>query len=332
MKKIGFYTVVGLLLWSCEQTLIKDEGTTNPQAVFDDLWQTMHDKYALFDYKHIDWDSLRGVYRPQMQNAHTEKGEFEILSSLLSELQDGHVNLYSPFATWGWSIPSIENLSFTSINRNYAKRGYQVNGGLIHGWLGDGSGIAYIRIEHFNQPIGGIDEVLKKYAQSKGVILDVRDNGGGLIKNAQKLSDRFADKRRLVLKQFYKKGPGHTDFTKGYEVYTRPWGSFYYDKPIVLLSNRRCYSATSYFCVLMKALPRVTMVGDKTGGGSGIPIDYILVNGWRIRFPASYATDAEGVNFESGVPPDLWIETETDKWQQGADPYMATAKKIILGP
>lgn len=325
MKKIYRYIAVCLFLWSCEQALIDDEKTTDPQAVFDDLWQTIRDKYAFFTYRHIDWDALRSIYRPQMQNAHAEKAEFEILGRLLSELQDGHVNLYSPFGTWEWVIDPGKGFNFGAIDRDYPGGSYQVSGGLMHKRLADD--IGYIYIHSFNKPVDGIEEVLQKYEKSKGLILDVRDNGGGLIKNAKILGDRFAKKRQLVLRQFYKNGPGYTDFTKGYEVYTKPWGRFYYDKPIVLLTNRRSYSATSYFCVLMKALPNVTMLGDSTGGGSGIPIDYILVNGWRLRFPASYTTDAEGLNFESGVPPDIRIEPHIGA---GVDPYLAEAKKIIL--
>ena len=55
----------------------------------------------------------------------------------------------------------------------------------------------------------------------------------------------------------------------------------------MLLINRHSYSATNDFVNAMRYFPNVTLVGDKTGGGSGLPFSSELPNGWGVRFSAS---------------------------------------------
>lgn len=323
-----------LLLCACENALMRNEKSTDPRVVFEDLWQTLDKKYSFFTYKNINWDSLHEVYRPKIEAVQTEKAEFEVLSQLLDELKDGHVNLHSPFATSAnvdWYCHAPENFKPLMVRQYLGKPIYK-NGGITNSWIGNQ--IAYLYIPSFEDPLNAIDTLFDRYENSIGMIVDVRNNGGGFVESAQRLGNRFAKTRRLVLKEFFKKGPGHDDFTRAHEIHTQPWGK-YYDKPVVVLTNRRCYSATSYFCVLMKALPRVTMLGNTTGGGSGIPMDYTLVNNWKVNFPASYSTDAKGFNFEYGVPPDITMNLKRtgekdDPTHRVVNSYIEEAIKIIL--
>ena len=65
----------------------------------------------------------------------------------------------------------------------------------------------------------------------------------------------------------------------------------------------------------MKNLPNVRIVGDTTGGGSGLPFTYDLPNGWAVRMSASEITDANGTVTEFGVEPSPGCKvdiTETD--------------------
>lgn len=329
MRRIAI-TIIGLLLlYGCENALIKDERTTDPKAVFEDLWQTLDAKYAFFAYKHIHWDELHEEYRERMATVHSQEGTFRVLSDLLYELRDGHVNLYSPFgiaANDSWCTQHTENFRPKVVAHYYLGKAALPKKGIAHRWIGDG--IAYLYVPSFDDPLEEIEQVIDEYKDSKGIVLDVRDNLGGFISSAQKLCNRFAKTRHLAIKEFYKKGPGHDDFTEAKLIYTQPWGKFYYEKPIVLLTNCGCYSAASYFCVLMKTLKNVTVIGDTTGGGSGIPMDYILLNGWKLNFPASYSTDADGFNFEYGVPPDKVLEL--DRGEAQTDSYIEYARRFIL--
>ena len=62
----------------------------------------------------------------------------------------------------------------------------------------------------------------------------------------------------------------------------------------------------------MKSLDQVTIVGDTTGGGCGLPFTSELPNGWRVRFSSCPIMDAQGRLTEFGVAPDLRIDMNED--------------------
>ena len=83
----------------------------------------------------------------------------------------------------------------------------------------------------------------------------------------------------------------------------------------MLLINRHSYSATNDFVNAMRYFPNVTLVGDKTGGGSGLPFSSELPNGWGVRFSASPHLDADKQHIEFGIDPDEKVDIETvGKW------------------
>ena len=64
---------------------------------------------------------------------------------------------------------------------------------------------------------GNLDYVLYELASSDGLIIDVRDNGGGLLTNVETLVARFIDKRTYAGAILHKTGPGHYDFSEPYD-------------------------------------------------------------------------------------------------------------------
>lgn len=62
----------------------------------------------------------------------------------------------------------------------------------------------------------------------------------------------------------------------------------------------------------MKSLDQVTIVGDTTGGGCGLPFTSELPNGWRVRFSSCPIMDAQGQLTEFGVAPDVRIDMNPD--------------------
>ena len=62
----------------------------------------------------------------------------------------------------------------------------------------------------------------------------------------------------------------------------------------------------------MKQLPLVTIIGDKTGGGSGLPFSSEIPNGWSIRFSASPMFDPQMNQLEFGIDPDLKVDMSSE--------------------
>ena len=251
---------------------------------------------------------------------------------MLNELRDGHVNLVSKdrvsqYRRWYDSYP--RNFS-DSIQSVYLGKDYYTASGLKYCILEDN--IAYIYCGSFEYSLGSgnLDQILQALAPCNGLILDVRNNGGGVLTTADKLAGRFTNERLLVGYISYKEGPEHQHFSKPQPIYLEPSTSnVRWQKKTVVLTNRRSYSATNDFVNKMRYLPNVTIVGDKTGGGSGLPFTSELPNGWSVRFSASPIYDVDMQHLEFGINPDVKVDITSEDYNRNVDTIIETARDII---
>ena len=79
----------------------------------------------------------------------------------------------------------------------------------------------------------------------------------------------------------------------------------------------------------MRQCPQVTVVGDRTGGGSGLPFSSELPSGWSVRFSACPMFDSEMNQIEFGIAPDLYCSLTEYDVQRGVDTLIETAREII---
>ncbi len=248
---------------------------------------------------------------------------------MLFELRDGHVNLTtannrSRNHTWRQDFPDNFNPNFTS--RHYLGRDYYATGSLPNQILPDS--IGYMTYRSFSAPVSDadLDFVLERFDKMRGIIFDVRDNGGGSMATIFRIMSRFVDKKTAVGYFWQKNGRNHNDFGKRVEFFIEPKrGKRPFLKPVMLLTNRGCYSATNFFAGFMSQLPQVTLIGDRTGGGGGLPISADLPNGWQYRFSATYTTLLDGFNIEHGVAPDLEVATGAAEELQNKDAIIERA-------
>lgn len=91
-------------------------------------------------------------------------------------------------------------------------------------------------------------------------------------------------------------------------------GIYYYDKPVYILMNERCFSAASVFASVLNGLPNVTLVGQNTDGSSGRSQKYYLPNsGIRIKISTMISFQRNGKTLDgNGTKPDIEIEPEQD--------------------
>ena len=175
---------------------------------------------------------------------------------------------------------------------------------------------------------GNLDLILSYLSTADGLIIDVRDNGGGLLTNVEKLVSRFIDGKTLAGYICHKTGKGHNDLSEPYPYYFEPAKNhIHYLKPVVVLANRASFSATNNFVSIMKSLGNVTIVGDTTGGGCGLPFTSELPNGWRVRFSSCPVMDAQGRLTEFGVAPD--VRFDMDEQDRTRDAILDTAIAIL---
>ncbi len=251
---------------------------------------------------------------------------------MLYELQDGHVNLTSTdnqthFDFW---LDSPRNFSEATIESNYyLGQNYQQTAGFKYKILIDEVG--YIYYEKFSEGIDNndLDRVFSYFSNCKGLIIDVRQNSGGNATNSAKIASRFTEKKILTGYICHKTGPGHNDFSEPYAIYLEPAKGIRWQKKVAVLTNRHSYSATNDFVNHMRCLPNVTIVGDKTGGGSGMPFSSELPNGWTIRFSASPHFDKNMNHIEWGINPDVKVDINYKDEANGFDTIIEEARKLL---
>ncbi len=328
MKKHLVYLVSLVLLASCVDEVEHDN---TPTGNFEALWEIMDEHYCFFSYKQIDWNAVYNKYKVRVSDKMTENQLFEVCCDMLSELRDGHVNLsysmdYGRY--WAWQEGYPKNFSDT-LERRYLGTDYKIASSLRYRVLDDN--IGYIRYDSFQKAIGegNLDDVLVYLALCRGLIIDIRNNGGGDLTTAEMLAGRFVHEKTLVGYMQHKTGTGHNDFSDLEPQYLEPSSNFRWHKPVCVLTNRSVYSAANSFTVMMHALPNVTIVGDHTGGGSGMPMSNSLPNGWSVRYSACPMYDKDKQQTEFGISPDVNVALSEESTAKGIDDIIEAARKII---
>lgn len=319
---------------SCSEMFLGEDVRSTPRENFEHLWNVLDQKYSFFSYKNIDWNHVYEKYNDKISEDMTEDELFNVLFSMLSELRDAHVNLVSPFNISRYDEvfrKSPENYNNRIIEDNYLRSNYFITGPFKHQLIANGR-IGYVRYASFSSGIkkSDVNFIIEKYRNSEGIILDIRSNGGGFVSNVFVLCRAFADQKRHVYTSFIKTGPGHEDFSEPHKVYISKDLDKPYAKPVFLLTNRGCYSATSFFILAMKAFPNVTTIGDTTGGGLGAPTGAELPNGWSFRFSCTRTLSPSGINYEDGIPPDIIKFLRNSDVNKGVDTIIEAAVNEIL--
>jgi C-terminal processing protease CtpA/Prc len=232
---------------------------------------------------------------------------------MLGKLRDGHANLVAPeIGQWeydGWFRDAPANFNEATALAYVTALRSANDGNLQYGRIGQN--IGYLRIRSFAGPSwgGDIDTIIGALTETSGMIIDVRDNFGGLMVNSDLIASRFADRERIYARVRYRNGPRHDDFTNWINRYVTPGGKAQYKGPVIVLTNRRVFSAAESFALEMRALPHVRIVGDTTGGGSGSPITRELPNGWTYRVSRWQETPPDGRSYEGiGIAPDFPVQ------------------------
>ncbi len=323
--------VAFLLPFVFASCVTEEEYDDTPQGNFEALWSIMDEHYCFFKEKGIDWDSVHAVYQPQFNYGMSESQQLEVLGNMLAELRDGHVNLYTSFdysRYWGFHENYPANYS-DSLVRAYLGTDYHIANGMQYRVLDDNVG--YLRVSTFENTFGSgnLDEILMYFQPCLGLIIDLRNNGGGMLTSAETLAARFTDEEMLVGYMRHKTGKGHDDFSSLEKQTLKPGKGIRWHKPVVVLVNRSVFSAANEFVKYMRHFPEVTIVGDRTGGGAGLPFSSELPNGWSIRFSACPIYDTDMTSTEDGMDPDVRVGLASDDISRGVDSMIEKAREII---
>lgn len=334
MKKIIICLLVAFTAFmsSCVE---EEQYSDNPRGNFEALWKLIDEHYCFFEYKNqvygLDWDKVHDKYSRMIEPEMTEGQLFEVLGNMLGELRDGHVNMWSPFdmaRNWSWRENYPKNFN-DSIHRRYLGTDYKITGGAKYKILEDNTG--YVYWDAFDFPIGtgNLDQIINGLINCNSLIIDIRNNGGGMITTAEKIAGRFTNEKLLVGYIQHKTGKGHSDFSGMRKQELKPGAALRWHKPVAVLTNRSVFSAANEFVKYMKCCPNVIVVGDKTGGGAGMPFTGEIPVGWSVRFSACPMYDKDKKSTEFGIDPDFKVDMTMEDVLKGEDTIIEFARKKL---
>lgn len=332
MQKTLFFLIVLVVFTACEKVVYDKNNYNSIENNFEVFWKEVDRNYAFFPYLNIDWDSVYSAYKPRITNNMHERQLFDVLSEMANLLKDGHVNLFSPYGVSVYSDWYKKYPVNTIKNINRYLESFKTATNVVQYGKIRNRNIGYISVSSFvsdSDDYSVIDEIITNFANTDGIVIDVRSNGGGNSNNAMTIASRFADITYFIFKTRFRNGKGHDDFTDWTDVFLYPEG-VRYNKNVAVLTNRSCYSSTEWFISAMKVMPRVTIVGDTTGGGSGNPLQRQLPNGWFFRLSNSQKLLPEGVDFQfTGIYPDVPVSISKADSTNGIDTILEKAITLL---
>ena len=83
-------------------------------AVFDDVWETIQDRYYDPKFHGIDWQAKRAVFRPAAARASGTHEFYEVLRQMIASLRDAHTRVYSPDEKFDWWNPRFVTVGLTT--------------------------------------------------------------------------------------------------------------------------------------------------------------------------------------------------------------------------
>jgi hypothetical protein len=327
-----------LLPVSCNGLFMEKEKANTAQNNLDLLWTIFDERYCFFEEKNVDWDAMYEMKNRELANFLIEDPHsmnlYFLLSTMLDALKDGHVSLSDGISTAsysGWHAPYPENLDAGRLGGYIGRRARHLNNETSVSILPDAP-VGYIRCPSFSEKFNrnDLDDAMKRLEGLKGVIIDVRSNGGGLVSEAYLLASRFAREKTHVGYVRYKTGKGHSDFSNFYPRHVEPGGAHPFHGKVVVLTNRKVYSAANLFVSIMSNLPQACTMGDCTGGGGGLPVTAELYNGWKVGLSTNPVFDTRRHSIEPGLEPDYSIALNGKDYNK--DNIIEAAKKWILQP
>jgi len=186
--------------------------------------------------------------------------------------------------------------------------------------------IGYVKIRNFTKTTSrDLDQALGLFEEKKvaKLVLDLRNNPGGLLNQAVEVTDRFLDEENLIVYTQGRTGDQNMRFTtheRGQRV----------SYPMIILVNGGSASASEIVAGALQDLGRAVILGTPTFGKGSVQTIIPLSDGSAMRLTtARYYTPSGRVIQENGITPDIIVEMPAKKKAVEAklDPRKEKAKK-----
>ena len=351
---------------------------------FDELWETLRDRYCFFDAKRTDWARVRALYRPRALAAESGEAFEALVGQLLGELYDAHTHLTDPpdgarrwplfdllveraggdvriaavqpgsaaadvelaigdIVTAVGGVPMdqlVRDLQPKCLSRADPEADSWAINSAVAGRRGQPrqltvrspgavarevplplkqrpaapnvegrelpNGLGYIAIHTFADTgvVGGFDVALAKLRESRGLILDVRQNGGGDTAVARPIMGRFITAPKPYATMRRREAAG---LSAPWTESVAPRGPFTYTRPVVVLADHWSGSMAEGFPMGMRGIGRATLVGTPMMGlGAAVFALRLDRTGVQAQYSAEPVYDVHG-NARWTLRPDVAV-------------------------
>ncbi|CAM2010702.1 S41 family peptidase [Acanthopleuribacter pedis] len=308
----------------------------DPLANFEAFVLAYQQHFAFFDALDFDWNARIEAARTKVNAQTSPVALFQVLSELLEATGDGHGELDAGFDDVGGGLPGpfqldvyqhfMDQNEIAEFEEFYAQQiglweqllvqyvselKVAGNGKIVWGRLNEHTGYVLIRemsgysgenliVDEFALE-DALDQVFADLGHLPAMVVDNRWNPGGVDAFAIQTARRFADQRRLAYSETGRFGEGFL-----------PWRSHWtephpertpYQGEVVYLTSSNTGSGAEVMTFLMRVLPNVVHLGERTAGALSDSLDLALPNGWSLSFSNEIYLDHQGEWYEyRGIP------------------------------
>jgi carboxyl-terminal processing protease len=190
----------------------------------------------------------------------------------------------------------------------------------VTGKTGD---IALITLNQFgDDTVESVTKALENISpKTKGIILDLRFNGGGYLEGAVDIVSMFVDKGMVVTVE-RRDAPPEVHLVSGHPL--EP------SRPLVVLVNGGSASASEITAGALQDLKRATIVGTQTFGKGTVQEVLELAGGSSLRVTVARWLTPSGHDLgKKGITPDVIIDRTLEHMKDGKDPQLDKAMEIL---
>jgi carboxyl-terminal processing protease len=305
----------------------------------------------------LDWKARKAAALAQVSPTATDFQLWTALSSLMTGLDDPHVELHGVVDGARRDLEPGQSPTLTRVARTDPAGGEKVwlqayregiltqvlqgrgrqaaNNRIFWGRVDDVGYLNLVTMGAFARnaapddprPLdAALDEAFAAFAGAKAVIVDVSNNRGGYDTISQRVAARFAAQPRVA---YSKVGVGAK--APPQPVRVEPASGQGFTGPVYLVTSDITVSAGETFTLMMKALPNVKQVGGTTLGAFSDQLPKPLPNGWAFALPAELYKGPKGEDLEGrGLAPDtpMAVFPENDLAGGHAKAIQALIEKI----
>jgi hypothetical protein len=317
--------VAAALAAGCGSLVAGPDPASDALTVFDAAWRQIELHYP--NFATVDPTSTYVAARASLRPTSGTIQLRDALCRLLAALKSYHTTLSSPAGICGYggnAFPANYSQPLLAI----AVPGQRLTASRKMSYAVVAGDVGYVRIASFLGDGWGdeMDDVLDGLGAVRGLIVDIRGNGGGNDIVALAIAGRLTDVERVYQLERFRNGAARDAFTALIEQRLTPAGRQRFLGPVAVLTDRGDGSAAEDFIAMLRSIPTTFTVGDTTIGNSSNPLWRELPNGWQMRIPQSQQMTPDGYNAEGrGYPPTIVVRLAPADETRGVDTVIRRA-------